>query len=186
MNSCTYRIGCVASLFIILRKADVSMPNTHLATYLNDHLAGATGALELLTHLEEAYADTAVGAALIQLHAEISGERRELEQLMQRLDIAVSVPRKVSGWLGEKLAYVKLQLDDTSNGSMRLFEGLEALALGIRGKWGLWRALAVVSATEPGLQGITYEQLIQQSEDQHRRVEQMRLDAAKAALAATH
>ena len=161
------------------------MANKQLAIYLNDHLAGATGALELLTHLEETSTGTAVGAALTQLHVEIEGDRQELEHLMERLNIDVSVSRKVSGWLGEKLAYVKLQLDDTSDGSMRLFEGLEALALGIQGKRGLWQALAVVSACESELKHVQYDQLIQQAEDQHRRVEVLRLDAAKAVLATT-
>jgi len=161
------------------------MANTHLGIYLNDHLAGATGALELLAHLEEANSDTMVGAALKQLHTEIEGDRQELEQLMQRLDISASAPRKVSGWLGEKLAYIKLKMDDKSTGSMRLFEGLEALALGIQGKQGLWRALAVASAAEPELRGVDYDRLTQHSQDQHRRVEALRLDAAKQALAAT-
>jgi hypothetical protein len=104
---------------------------------------------------------------------------------MERLNIDVSVSRKVSGWLGEKLAYVKLQLDDASNGSMRLFEGLEALALGIQGKRGLWQALAVASAFESELKNVHYDHLIQQAEDQHRRVEVLRLDAAKEVLATT-
>jgi hypothetical protein len=162
------------------------MANTYLAIYLNDHLAGATAALELLAHLEEAYADTTVGAALTQLHTEIEGDRQELEQLMERLDIAASVPRKLSGWLAEKLAYMKLQLDDNSNGSMRLFEGLEALALGIHGKYGLWNALAAVSAAEPKLKEVDYDRLSQHAQDQHRRVELLRLDAAKQALGSTH
>jgi hypothetical protein len=168
-------------MFTTVRKVGARMANSNLAIYLNDHLAGATGALELLAHLEEAHAGTPVGDTLTQLHAEIEVDRQELEQLMDRLQIAVSVPRKVSGWLGEKLAYIKLQLDDKSNGPMRLLEGLEALALGIQGKRGLWRALAAVSE----LHGVDYDQLTQRAEDQHRRVEVLRLDAAKEALGAT-
>jgi len=161
------------------------MANKQLAIYLNDHLAGATGALELLSHLEKTSTDTAVGAALTQLHAEIEGDRQMLEQLMEQLKIDVSISRKVSGWLGEKLAYAKLQLDDTSSGSMRLFEGLEALGLGIQGKRGLWQALAVASEFESELRHVQYDHLIQQAEDQHRRVEVLRLNAAKEVLATT-
>jgi hypothetical protein len=159
------------------------MASTHLAIYLNDHLAGAEGALELLGDLEAAYTGTPVGDALVQLHAEIEADRQQLEHLMERLHFTVSVPRKVSAWLGEKLAYVKLQLDDKATGAMRLFEGLEALGLGIQGKGGLWRALAFVSEDADELQGIDYDHLLQRAKDQHRRVEVMRLDAAKEALA---
>jgi len=161
------------------------MANKHLGIYLNDHLAGATGALELLTHLEAAYADTPVADVLLQLHAEIEADRQELERLIDRLEITVSGPRKLGAWLGEKLAYMKLQLDDQASGAMRLFEGLEALAIGIQGKRGLWRVLADTSQALPELQGIGYDQLVRRSEDQHRRVEALRLQAAKRAFETT-
>ena len=161
------------------------MANKHLAMYLNDHLAGATGALDLLSHLEATYASTPVGDLLTQLHTDIEADRQELEQLMDRLDISVSIPRKLSGWLGEKMADLKLQLDDTSNGTMRLFEGLEVLLVGIEGKRGLWRALAVAAEAAPELRAVDYDHLAQRAEEQHDRVEAMRLDAAKAALAST-
>lgn len=160
------------------------MANKHLAIYLNDHLAGSTGALELLAHLQEAYANTAVGSALAQLHAEIEAERQELERLIDRLHADLSGPRRLGAWLGEKLAQIKLQIDDKSSGDMRLFEGLEALALGIQGKRGLWQVLAITSESQPDLHGPDYPQLVQRSEDQYNRVEAMRLEAAKQAFEA--
>ena len=154
------------------------MANKHLAIYLNDHLAGATGALELLAHLQEGHAATPLGDALTQLHAEIEADRQELEHLIDRLDIGVSSPRKIGVWLAEKLAQLKLQMDDKANGSMHLFEGLEALALGIQGKRGLWQVLAAVSRAAPELGELDYHQLIQRSEDQYRRAEALRLQSA--------
>jgi len=154
------------------------MANNHLAIYLNDHLAGATGALELLAHLQEAHADTPLGDALTQLHTEIEAERQELEHLIDRLDINVSSSRKIGAWLAEKLAQLKLQIDEKADGSMRVFEGLEALALGIQGKRGLWQVLASVSRAAPELGGIDYHQLVRRSEDQYRRVEALRLQSA--------
>ena len=162
------------------------MVNKHLAIYLNDHLAGATGALDLLSHLQAAHAGTGVGDALSQLHTEIEAERQELEHLMERLDISVSTSRKVSAWLGEKVADLKLQLDDKATGSMRLFEGLEALLVGVAGKRGLWRALAIVAEAVPELQGMDYDRLTRRSQEQQDRVEAMRLDAAKVALASAN
>jgi len=158
------------------------MAHKHLGIYLNDHLAGATGALELMADLAEAHAGTPVGDALTQLHNEIEAERQQLERLIERLDVSVSGPRRMGAWLGEKLAYIKLQIDDKSTGAMRLFEGLEALALGIQGKRGLWRVLAIISQADPDLHGIDYEHLVQRSGDQQRRVEEMRLAAAKEAF----
>ena len=159
------------------------MANTHLAVYLNDHLAGSEGALELLGHLEAAYAGTAIGDLLAQLRADIEADRHELQQLMERLGIAVSTPRTMIGWLAEKAAYLKLALDDKSDGSMRLFEGLEGLGLGIHGKWGLWKALSAAGVATD-FQPLDYDRLTQRSEDQRSRVELLRLEAAKVALKA--
>ena len=161
------------------------MANKHLAIYLNDHLAGATGALELMADLAEAHAGTSVGDSLMQLHGEIQAERKELERLLDRLDISISSPRRMGAWLGEKLAYLKLQLDDKASGAMRLFEGLEALSIGIQGKRALWRMLAIVSKTETDLHGLDYDQLVQRSEDQYRRVEDLRLAAGRQAFEST-
>lgn len=166
-------------------KGRYTMANTHLATYLNDHLAGATSALEFLTHLEEAHAGTLMGDFLTHLHADIGADHQELRHLIDRLHIAESVPRKMGAWLGEKAAQLKLQIDDKASGSFRLFEGLEALVVGIEGKRGLWRALAVASENVPELQGVDYARLAQRALEQRDGVDERRLAAAKEALAAT-
>ncbi|MBN9518814.1 hypothetical protein J0H58_09885 [bacterium] len=58
----------------------------HLATYLNDHLAGSTAALELLEHLERTHPDLAPSLAV--LRRDIEDDRRELEALMTRVGAA--------------------------------------------------------------------------------------------------
>ena len=165
-----------------MQKGRQTMANKHLAIYLNDHLAGSTGALELLIDLAEAHSGTPIADGITQLHAEIHVERQELEHLIEQLHVTESVPRKVGAWLGEKVAQLKLQLDDKATGSMHLFEGLEAVTIGIQGKRALWRVLGVVSENAPELQGPDYNHLVQRSEDQYRRVEVMRLAAAKEAF----
>jgi len=101
---------------------------------------------------------------------------------MAWLQIAESRPRQATAWLAEKTTQLKLLLDDPSGGSLRLLEGLEAVAIGIAGKQALWRSLASVAADVPELQGVDYERLLQRSQDQRQRVEVLRLEAAKAAL----
>ena len=161
------------------------MGNEYLATYLNDHLAGSVAAIELLEHLEAAYADTTIARFFTELREEIAADRRELEGLMGRLHVAESRPRKVSAWLTEKFTELKLRLDDSARGPLRLLESLEVVGLGIHGKLALWRALGATAAeVSPGLQGlIDYEPLAQRAEEQRRRVEVVRLEAAKAAFA---
>lgn len=159
------------------------MAREHIATYLNDHLAGATGALELLEHLEKEHADTEVGRLASGLRADVEADRQALESLMERLEVARSRTRKAAAWLGEKAAELKLRLDDPAGGSLRLFESLEALSLGIEGKRSLWRALATAAEEAPHLRVANYEDLIRRAEEQRSRVEGARLEAAKRALA---
>jgi hypothetical protein len=160
------------------------MANQHLATYLNDHLAGSVVAIELLEHLQAAQAGTAVERFLAQLRAEIEADRQELEALIDRLNFAKSRPRQAAAWLAEKMTELKLRLDDTGAGALGLLEGLEAVQIGIEGKRALWRALAAAAEDAPELQALDYARLEQRAVEQHSRVEALRLDAAKAAFGA--
>ena len=56
-----------------------------LATYLNDHLAGATGGLELARRLADRYRDGGAGPFLDQLAREVEQDRDMLKDAMERL-----------------------------------------------------------------------------------------------------
>ena len=157
------------------------MADEHLATYLNDHLAGSVLAVDLLERLE--VADTDMTDSLAALRNDIEADRRELQALMSRLGIVESRSRKVSGWLAEKLTQLKLRVDDRAGGSLWLLESLEAVALGIDGKLALWRALSAAADVAPELQSADYQRLARRAEEQRQRIEVLRLEAAKAALA---
>jgi hypothetical protein len=158
------------------------LADEHLATYLNDHLAGATAAIELLDQLEKAHAGESLAGVIAGLHADIEADRHELEDLMKRLDISESRTRKVSAWLTEKVAELKLRFDDPAGGALRLFESLEALSLGIEGKHSLWLALAAAAEDVPALRVADYERLARRAEEQRGRTEALRLEAARKAL----
>jgi hypothetical protein len=156
------------------------MANQHLATYLNDHLAGSVAALELLAQLEATHADTELARGVATLRLEIEEEQQTLTALMERLQITKSAPRQAVAWIAEKVTQLKLRLDDPADGALRLLQALEAIGVGIQGKRSLWRALA--AAAVPGLPQADYARLVQRSEDQQQWVEAMRLQAAQVAL----
>lgn len=158
------------------------MAGEHIATYLNDHLAASTAAIDLLEHLEKVHAGSGVGQEVARLRAEIEADRQELRAVMERLEADESRARKASAWLGGKVTELKLRLDDRAGGDLHLFEALEALSLGIEGKHGLWRALAAAAQDAPGLRVADYERLAQRAVEQRGRVEAMRLEAARKAL----
>lgn len=57
------------------------------------------------------------------------------------MNVAQSVPHQAMAWLTEKIARLKLMVDDAGNGAFRSFEALELLRLGIEGKRLLWQTL---------------------------------------------
>ena len=158
------------------------MAKEHIETYLNDHLAGSVVALELMENLEEIYAEHPIAAFIANLRADVEADRNELENIMKRLDISQSSTRKVSAWLTEKVTELKMRLDDSKHGDLRLLESFEALSLGIEGKRSLWISLSAVAEISPGLRIADYDKLKQRAEEQRARVEAKRVEFAKAAL----
>ena len=86
---------------------------------------------------------------------------------------------------GEPATMAKLTgLPDALHPELGTFEALETLALGILGKLALWRALAVVAATDARLRGIDFDSLAARAQAQHARVEERRIEAALTAFKA--
>jgi hypothetical protein len=157
------------------------MPSAALTTYLNDHLAGSVAALELLDRLLER--DPGSGRdELARIRVDIEEDQQTLQRILMDVGGKENPIRKAAAWLAEKLGQVKLGLDDQGSGELRVLESLEALGLGIQGKLMLWRALEAVKGPVPSLGGIDLQQLQQRAEGQLRRVEDLRLRAARVAL----
>jgi hypothetical protein len=157
------------------------MAHAHLATYLNDHLAGSVVAIGLMERLESTYEGTEIQAIVKGVRTEVEKDRAVLEGLIDRID-SVSAPRKAAGWIAERAAEIKFGVDDSKNGTLRLLESTEIISLGIEGKRSLWRALAIAADLSPALGGINYTELIGRAEAQREQIETVRLGAARAAL----
>jgi hypothetical protein len=153
------------------------VPQHELSVYLNDHLAGASAALELLDELRRM---PELEASAEGLHTGISEDRRTLQALMAQTGIAQSAVRQTTAWIAERLAETKAAFDDRANGSLRRLEFLEALSLGMEGKRALWTALrAAAQVRGPDLD---YAPLIERAERQGDDVEEQRLRTAAQAL----
>jgi hypothetical protein len=149
-----------------------------LTSYLNDHLAGSVGALELLDRLIDTYEGKPLERFFRELGGEIEADQETLKALIASLDEKESAVRKAGAWIAEKFSRARIQLSETREGEMGLFLALEALALGIHGKQALWRALAAASATCPQLRRLNYDELEKRAVEQHDRVEARRLEVA--------
>ena len=159
------------------------MTNPHLSTYLNDHLAGSIVAIGLMEKLESAYSGTEIESIVKSVRREVESDRAVLEQLIERIGTQ-SGTRKAAGWIAERFTELKFGVDDGKDGTLRLLESAEVITLGIEGKRGLWRALAIATDLVPELGGVNYTDLIARAESQRERMETIRLGAARAALGA--
>lgn len=111
-----------------------------LNAYLEDHLAGALHAIELLKAMRDHNAGDSLGAFAGCLLAEVEADREMLAALNERLGGSSSGPKEWGAWLTEKASRLKLK-HGTGNG-LGTFEALEFFVLGIHGKRALWRALS--------------------------------------------
>jgi hypothetical protein len=150
-----------------------------LTKYLNDHLAGSVGALELLDRLIEVYEGKPLANFFQKLRVEIHEDQEQLKELIQKLGAEESTVRKAGAWLAEKFSRAKIELSESSKGDTGLFLALEALVLGITGKRSLWRALRAASQTVPQLARLDYTGLEKRAIEHCERVEAKRLEIAR-------
>jgi len=155
----------------------------HLGKYVNDHLAGSMAAVELLSHLISSNAGTERSRFFVELRKEIVQDQVALRGLLARLGFKENMIRKGVAWLSEKFIRVKLSMEDPRGGRLAQLEKLEALALGIDGKWALWRALSTVADRVPAVGVMHLSKLEERAVEQRGQVEAVRLDAAREALA---
>ena len=157
------------------------MSDGSVTTYLNDHLAGSVGAIELVERAIEENAGTLLARRLEEILKEIRKDQALLQDLIERLGSKENRLKKAGAWLAEKAGRVKLG-GTGEPGELARLELLEALAMGIHGKRALWRALRVVALRYPVLQGVDLDLLERRAVEQHDRVEEWRLEAAREVL----
>ena len=156
------------------------MADDYLHIYLNDHLAGSTGGLELARRVAESNEDNPLGESMAQMATEFEAERDELQRLMDELGVSRN-PIKVAGaFLGEKLARLKANGQLVGYSPLSRVLELEMLHMGITGKLQLWGALREVFG--PRLGDFDFERLIEQAKSQRDRVEEHRLAVAPQAF----
>jgi hypothetical protein len=153
-----------------------------LGIYLNDHLAGSTGGLELVKRAAGENEGTELGGFLSGLQEEIAADRRELEKIMDELGVGRDQAKVAMGWVTEKAGRLKFNGVLTGYSPLSPLVELEALSLGIEGKRLMWVALSDVAADRIGEQRLA--ELTARAERQREALEPHRLNAARMAAAA--
>ena len=151
-----------------------------LATYLNDHMAGSVGAVQLVRRAAASNRGTPYGAALARLAEEIEEDRAALGRIMQRLGVRQDRVKAALAWSAEKLGRLKLNGMLIGYSPLSRLEELEILELGVTGKLLMWQALG--RATDLDLPQAELDRLIERARSQRRRIERQRLHAAAEAF----
>jgi hypothetical protein len=157
------------------------MAKESLVIYLQDHLAGSAGAVEILEALRDVHPGETLGQFPADILAEVQHDRATLRDLAEGMGGGTGLLKDATAWLGVKLSRFKLGCD--LSGDLGTLDALEVVALGILGKQSLWDLLRVVSATDARLSGLDLAHLSDRARTQHARVEERRLEVGRQALA---
>ena len=149
-----------------------------LGIYLNDHLAGATGGLELARRVAGSRRDLGPGSALQRLATEVAQDRAALEDIMTALGIPVRCYKVWAAWIGEKAARLKLNGYLLARSPLSSLEELEMLRLGVEGKAAGWRTLRVLAEVDKRLDSAWLDELISRARRQADLLEELRVRAA--------
>lgn len=159
-------------------------PDERLRIYLNDHLAGATAGLALAKRIRDRNTGP-VGQTFAELVPDIEDDLRTLQNIIDAMDFSSSGLKQKLADVVEKVGRLKLNGQILGYSLLSKMEELEAMALGIEGKAKLWSALATVADRRPQLAKFDFEKLGVQARLQHDRVDALRIEAAREALAET-
>jgi hypothetical protein len=155
-----------------------------LGIYLNDHLAGATGGVELARRMAVWYPIPGQQTTLEHLAEDIAQDRRALLDLMAVLGMPVRRYKVGVAWAAEKAARLKLNGSLVSRSPLSNLEELEMLRLGVEGKAAGWRTLREVSKTDGRLSPGSLDELIARAREQASLLEELRLHAAAQLIGA--
>ena len=158
-------------------------PSKYLATYLNDHMLGATAGHELVRRAARENEGAELGGFLAPLADELHADREALKAIMGELGVKVDRAKVAAGWAAEKVGRLKPNAQLRGYSPLSPLVELEALSIGIQGKLAMWRALAEV-ADDVGLDRARMEELAVRAETQRDDVERHRVHVARAALRA--
>ena len=154
----------------------------YLATYLNDHLAGATAGLELAKRARGSNRGTEWGELLEQIADEIDEDRETLREVMRKLGVGEDRIKQIGAWSMEKVGRLKLNNPLLGYSPLSRVIELEGLVIGVTGKRSLWRALNRIATGDPRLAGFDFTALAERAERLATELETGRLRAAEVAF----
>lgn len=163
---------------------DEETPDHRLTMYLDDHLAGSSGAVRLAERLRDRDPAGELGRVLDELIAEIEQDRATLRRIMDLMGATPSTVKRTGAVAAELLGSLRHRLPVLGAGSSKvaLLEDVEVLSLGIEGKRLLWAALGAAASKDERLREFDFDDLQQRAHAQRYRLEPFRLRLATESI----
>jgi hypothetical protein len=138
-----------------------------LAVYANDHLAAATGGIELVSRMLGRHRGGKYEARLEELLDELREERSAVRGSMADLGIPVRQYKQIASWLGEKVSRAKLNGHVLSRSPLSDLVEFEFIATAVLAKRAGFETMRAIADVEPKLDGALLDRMIAQADKQH-------------------
>ena len=149
-----------------------------LSVYCNDHLAAATGGIELVSRMVGAHRGSRHEPALRQLLGELREEKTALTRTMASLGFPVRQYKQLAAWIAEKGSRVKLNGSLLSRSPLSSLVEFEFLASAVRGKRSGFETLRIAAEVDSRIDKVLFDSLIEQANRQYRWLTDARREVA--------
>ena len=152
-----------------------------LSVYLNDHLCGAIGGVELFRRAAGSHPGLR-GEEIARLRDEAVADLATLRSLMGRLEVRENVPLVALGWVGERVGRLKPNGYLVRRSPLADVIEIEGMRLATFGKLGCWRLLLGVAAQDDRITPAELDVLVVRAEEQLARLDALHLQTARERL----
>ncbi|SFN81012.1 hypothetical protein SAMN05660359_00039 [Geodermatophilus obscurus] len=149
-----------------------------LGVYVNDHLAAATGGIELVGRMLGVHRGSRWEPPLEQLLTELRDERAALLRVTRAVGIPVRQYKQLGVWLAEKVSRAKLNGRLLSRSPLSDLVEFEFLASAVRGKRSGFETLRIVAEVDQRLDRAELDRLIDQAHRQYEWLTEARREVA--------
>lgn len=164
-------------------KAEEFRPHL-LRIYLNDHLAGAAGGVNLARRLAGSHKGTAAEQELADIARQVADDRDALLAIMGQLGIGRTYYKESLATVVERIGRLKLNGSVLQRSPLSSVVELEGMVLAVTAKGAGWRSLRALADTESRLDPARLDALIQRADAQLATLERLRIQAVREALSA--
>ena len=138
-----------------------------LGIYCNDHLAAATGGIELVSRMLSEHTGGPYEAKLEELLDQLREEKTALDGMMAALGFPVRQYKQLASWVGEKVSRGKLNGRLLSRSPLSSLIEFEFIATAVLGKRAGFETLREAAEVDDRLDKALLDRLIDQANGQH-------------------